>query len=139
MIVTNRALLLGLLLFAVSTSAQAHGEGEIIRGVVVIAALCGGIGGIVTGAMGRSQGAGLLVSLGVLFSIAFLFGVYGLAALIHGSLSVPLFLGMLFGAFVFVGFAGAIPLAIVFLVTYRLSAYIRSRSRDDPKSDATAP
>lgn len=136
MVTARHLAAVGFALLAASSPTYAHGTEYIIRPLVVVAVLCGSISGIVTAFLRRSEGAGLGVAFGVLVFIALTFLVY---SSVNESLSLGLFFGSLLMLFVFVGFAGAIPLALVFLASYRLTAYIRKRMRDDAKCDGTAP
>lgn len=126
----------GLALIAASAPAHAHGAEYIVRPLVVIAALCGGVSGISSALLRRSEGFGLGIAFGVLLTIALLFLVYASA---NESLSLADFFGGLLMTFIFVGFAGAIPLAIVFLASYRLTAYVRKRAQGGARSDSTTP
>jgi hypothetical protein len=130
------ALVVAFALVAAAGSAHAHGEDQIIRPLVVIAVLCGGVSGAVTALLRRSEGFGLGIAFGVLGFIALMYLIYS-SFIEHVSLG--LFFGGLLMTALFVAFAGAIPLAIVFLASYRLTAYIRKEVRDDAKGDSSAP
>lgn len=136
MVTARQIAIVGFTLLAASTPAHAHGTEYIIRPLVLIAVLCGGISGIATASLRRSEGLGLGIAFGILSAIALVFLVY---SSLTEHFSVGLFLGGLLMAAIVVSFGGAIPLAIAFLVSYRLTAYIRKRVRDDAKRESTAP
>jgi len=128
--------LVALALIAAASSAHAHGEDQIIRPLVVIAVLCGGVSGVVSALLRRSEGFGLGIAFGVLGFIALIYLIYS-SLNEHGSLG--LFFGEWLMAALFIAFAGVIPLTIVFLASYRVTAYVREQVQDDAKGDSSAP
>ena len=134
-VITRHMVLAALALIAAAGSAHAHGEDQIIRPIVVIAVACGGVSGVVTALLRRSEGFGLGIAFGVLGAVALIYLIY---ASLNEHLGPGLFLGGMLMAAVFIGFAGVIPLAIAFLASYRLTAYIRELVRDDAKDGDSA-
>lgn len=112
---TATPLVAALALLAASPAA-AHGEGALIAPVAWGGLAIGAVAGVWCGYRGSHPGVGIGWGIGVLF----------LALVTWAGVEGELLLGTLL-LLIVVPFAGAIPLALAFLVTHAATAFLRQR------------
>jgi hypothetical protein len=130
--------LIGLLMMLPAPPAFAHGLQEFLQSFVFVAMTIGALGGLISGGAGLRPRYGVLSSLGALILFVIVVSVLaqldleaeGLALRAVPSLALMLTI---------TAFAGAIPLAIAFVVAYALARILRERYRVEAKGDDTAP
>ena len=130
----TRAALFGVTLLAAATTAYAHGEGAVLGPLVIVAALFGLVGGVVTGAKGRGSGVGLAISFGSLTITVLVMAVFAVWEL--GAFE---FFGVIVMGLIALAYAGAIPFAVTYFAAFKFSAFIRTRAGVNAKDANSAP
>ena len=118
----SRLFLTGCLLLS-SFPAYAHGEGAVFQLVFWLALVVGVVAGVIGTLTRTDLGTGLGLTLGTFFVVGIAYALY----------LEPSFAALLFVP-VFIAFAGAIPLAIAYVVTAIASEWLRTRMHQNKRA-----